>query len=132
MRTIKGVCIITQDMPRLRDFYRAVLQVEPQGDDGFTGFATADVTLTLFPSAGMEQLAPGSMLGAGHGHWVLEFEVEDVDREHARLVALNVPIVKPPATHPWGMRSVWFRDPDGNLLDFFAPVAGVQPSAGTE
>jgi len=30
--------------------------------------------------------------------------------------------VKPPTTQPWGTRSVYFRDPDGNLVDFFALV----------
>ncbi|HKW35048.1 MAG TPA: nuclear transport factor 2 family protein [Candidatus Acidoferrum sp.] len=27
--------------------------------------------------------------------------------------------VKPPTTQPWGTRSVYFRDPDGNLVNFF-------------
>jgi catechol 2,3-dioxygenase-like lactoylglutathione lyase family enzyme len=29
--------------------------------------------------------------------------------------------VKPPTTQPWGTRSLYFRDPDGNLIDFYAP-----------
>ena len=33
-------------------------------------------------------------------------------------------IVKPPTTQPLGLRSIWFRDPDGNILNFFASVAG--------
>ncbi len=70
----------------------------------------------------MEQMVPGSMQGAGAGTAVLEFEVADVDQEYARLLGLNVPIVKPPTTQPWGLRSVWFRDPDGNIVNFFAAV----------
>jgi catechol 2,3-dioxygenase-like lactoylglutathione lyase family enzyme len=31
--------------------------------------------------------------------------------------------VKPPTTQPWGTRSFYFRDPDGNLVDFFSPPA---------
>jgi catechol 2,3-dioxygenase-like lactoylglutathione lyase family enzyme len=27
--------------------------------------------------------------------------------------------VKLPSTRPWGTRSVYFRDPDGNLVDFY-------------
>lgn len=23
---------------------------------------------------------------------------------------------------PWGTRSIYFRDPDGNLVDFYSPV----------
>jgi uncharacterized glyoxalase superfamily protein PhnB len=80
------------------------------------------VPLTLFHTAGMEQMAPGSMQGAGIGNVVIEFEVEDVDQEYARLLALGASIVKPPTTQPWGLRSVWFRDPDGNIVNFFAVV----------
>ena len=52
----------------------------------------------------------------------IEFEVEDVDQEFERLQAMNVEIVKPPTTQPWGRRSVWFRDPDGNIVNFYASV----------
>ena len=34
--------------------------------------------------------------------------------------AENVEFVMLPTTHPWGARSFWFRDPDGNIVDFFA------------
>jgi predicted enzyme related to lactoylglutathione lyase len=68
----------------------------------------------------MEQMAPGSMEGAGAGNVTLAFEVQDVDAEYERLKSLAVEIVKPPASYPWGSRSVWFRDPDGNIIDFFA------------
>ena len=43
-------------------------------------------------------------------------------RKHRRLSALAVPIVKPPTTQPWGLRSVWLRDPDGNLVNCYAKV----------
>lgn len=118
MKQFKGVCIITRDVRRLRDFYRAVLQADPEGDDVFTTFPATTATLSFFAEHGMEQMAPNSMQGAGRGSFTLEFEVEDVDQETQRLAELNVPIVKPPTTQPWGLRSVWFRDPDGNLVNF--------------
>ncbi len=30
--------------------------------------------------------------------------------------------VQEPATMPWGNRSLPFRDPDGNLVNFFTPL----------
>jgi Glyoxalase/Bleomycin resistance protein/Dioxygenase superfamily len=30
--------------------------------------------------------------------------------------------VSEPTTMPWGNRSLLFRDPDGNLVNFFTPV----------
>lgn len=62
-------------------------------------------------------MAPGLTEGAGTGSYTLEFEVGDVDAERARLLALGVPIVKPPMTYPWGRWAVWFRDPDGNIIN---------------
>ncbi len=53
---------------------------------------------------------------------VLEFEVGDVDREYARLHDLVKTWVKEPSTQPWGTRSTYFRDPDGNLVDLFTVV----------
>jgi catechol 2,3-dioxygenase-like lactoylglutathione lyase family enzyme len=45
--------------------------------------------------------------------------VADADREYARLQGMVTVWVKRPATTPWGTRSFYFRDPDGNLVDFY-------------
>jgi uncharacterized glyoxalase superfamily protein PhnB len=47
-------------------------------------------------------------------------EVPNVDEDFERLGAWVVEWVKPPTTQPWGTRSVGFRDPEVNLIDFFA------------
>lgn len=124
MAKFSGICIITRDVRRLCDFYREALQVEPDGDDVFVAFSTEGAALSLFAEDAMEQMAPGCMRAAGHGGCALEFEVDDVDGEYQRLKEMDVPIVKPPTTQPWGWRSVWFRDPDGNIVNFCANVAG--------
>src|SRR5947207_15347627 len=108
MRRFNGVCIITPDVRRLRDFYHAVLKIDAQGDDAFVNFSTPGAALSIFSVQGMETMAPGSMAGAGTGSYTLEFEVVNIDEEYARLTALGVVVVKPPTTQPWGRRSVWF------------------------
>ena len=123
MRRFSGICIITRDVQRMHDFYRDVLHVESEGDDVFVAFTTEGAKLSLFAEKDMEHMAPGSMKAAGNGGCTLEFEVEDVDKEYERLSKMDVPIVKPPTTQPWGLRSVWFRDPDGNIVNFYASVA---------
>lgn len=122
MPTFASVCLITADVPRLRAFYAAVLRVTPEGDNIFSTFALPGAGLALFGEDDMERMAAGSTRGAGRGACVLELRVDDVDDEHRRLLALGAEIVKPPTTQPWGSRSVWFRDPDGNLINFFARV----------
>lgn len=45
-----------------------------------------------------------------------------MDAEFARLGSTLDDVVQVPTTMPWGNRSVLFRDPDGNLVNLFAPV----------
>ena len=118
-----GICLNTKDVPRFKNFYTTVLQVEAEGDDTFTQLAAQGGELSIFTEEGMERMAPGSMQNSGCGRYTLEFEVEDVDKEYERLKAMNITFVKPPTTQTWGRRSVWFRDPDGNIINFFAHVA---------
>ena len=55
---------------------------------------------------------------------MLEIQVPDVDREYERLHSLGLKInfVLPPTTFPWGNRSMYLRDPDGNLINLYSPV----------
>jgi len=101
-----GICLVTRDVPRLRSFYAAVLQVGAEGDDTFTVLSTKGAALSVFTEQGMERMAPGSMQNSGCGRYTLEFEVEDVDRESGRLAAMQISFVKPPTTQAWGRRSV--------------------------
>ena len=117
-----GICIVTQNVPRLCAFYREILKLEPEEGDVFKIIPTEGAVLSIFSSAHMEEMAHGSLKGAGSGSYTIEFEVEDVDQEFERLQAMNVEIVKPPTTQPWGRRSVWFRDPDRNIINFYVNV----------
>src|SRR5260370_27791536 len=54
---------------------------------------------------------------------IIEFRVEDVDGEYKKLKAVVSDFVQVPTTKPWGNRSLLFRDPDGNLINFFTPAS---------
>jgi predicted enzyme related to lactoylglutathione lyase len=53
---------------------------------------------------------------------IIEFLVEDVDKEFERLKSFVSDWVQEPTTMPWGNRSILFRDPDGNLVNLFTPL----------
>lgn len=118
-----GVCLITKSVPDLTRFYERVFDCKAEGDNIHAGFAFETGHLSIFSIQGMEDMAPNSMRDFGYGGNVIEFKVKDVDAEYERLKALNVDIIKQPATYPWGSRSFWFRDPDGNIVDFWSPAA---------
>ena len=118
-----GICLVTNNVPVLVDFYTKVLGVEAEGDDVHAVLSTEGAGIAIFSTEGMESMAPRSMQGAGRGCLTTMFEVEDVDAEYERLKALHVEFVMLPTTHPWGARSFWFRDHDGNIVDFFSNLA---------
>jgi uncharacterized glyoxalase superfamily protein PhnB len=121
---LADTCLITNDVRNLASFYEKVLQVEPQpSGDEYAEFHTPGAVLALFSSDAQEKYIPGVTSARQNRSAILEFRVPDVDREYARLQNLVTVWVKPPTTQPWGTRSVYFRDPDGNLVDFFAPAA---------
>jgi uncharacterized glyoxalase superfamily protein PhnB len=52
---------------------------------------------------------------------IIEFCVDDVDAVYRNLTDVVEDFVNQPTTMPWGNRSLLFRDPDGNLVNFFTP-----------
>ena len=118
-----GICLLTRDVEALAQFYAKALGVQAEGDATHVDLHTQGAHISIFSSEGMEQMAPGSMQGAGYGSVTLGFEVTDVDAEYERLKTPGVEFIMLPRTHPWGARSFWFRDPDGNVVDFYTVVA---------
>jgi catechol 2,3-dioxygenase-like lactoylglutathione lyase family enzyme len=48
---------------------------------------------------------------------------QEVDACAATLEERGVAIVSPPADQPFGHRTLFFRDPDGNVLEIYAEIA---------
>lgn len=99
MKEMKSVCIVTQDVRRLSDFYAGVLELSPDGDDSFVLFSSPGIQMSISSMQIMEWMAPGLLIGPCAGNFFLEFKVEDVDQEYERLKALQVEVIKPPSTH---------------------------------
>jgi catechol 2,3-dioxygenase-like lactoylglutathione lyase family enzyme len=118
-----NTCLITGKFTRLVDFYQRVLGIAPRVSNGvYAEFRTDRGVLAIFTAEAQEQYIPGSALPASNKSAILEFRVANVDEEFMRLGKFMESWVKPPTNQPWGTRSFYFRDPDGNLIDFYAPV----------
>jgi predicted enzyme related to lactoylglutathione lyase len=122
MKQLKSICLVTQDVRELCDFYSRVLELTPEGDTSFVEFSSPGIHFSISSMEIVEAMAPGLKFDPRSGNCFLEFEVEDVDREYERLKALQVRVIKPPTTQPWGLRSVWFCDSQGNRVNFYASV----------
>jgi catechol 2,3-dioxygenase-like lactoylglutathione lyase family enzyme len=118
--TLMHTCLISNDVRRLVGFYEPILgqKAKWSGED-YAEFPTDAGVLAIFSAEAQEKYIPGSTEAARNKSVILEFRVTDADQEYSRLQGLVSVWVKPPTTQPWGTRSFYFRDPDGNLVDFY-------------
>jgi predicted enzyme related to lactoylglutathione lyase len=106
---LKSVRVITSDVPRLVAFYEQLIGLPAQ----WLNPAFAEI---VTPSCRLAISAP-----AVDGSVIIEFRVDDVDTSYEAIKAAAGDVVQEPATMPWGNRSALLRDPDGNLVNLFAP-----------
>jgi uncharacterized glyoxalase superfamily protein PhnB len=122
------VTVITANLEPMRAFYQEVLQVEPQISRGnYIEFPLEAGTLALWRQSEFEAFGIAPMRGAANHSVLIEFEVEDVDGEYARLKGLQLEWVQELTTQPWGHRAFYVRDPDGNVLNFHTTVEAHSP-----
>ena len=121
-----SIRIITSDVDRLTTFYEKVTGLTAHRlNPVFAQIATGAGTVAL---AGPQTLAatgtPGIADPGTNRSVLIEFRVDDVDAEFARLAdGIVSGFELEPTTMPWGNRSILFRDPDGNLVNLFTPVS---------
>ncbi|MFC8535779.1 VOC family protein [Streptomyces sp. NPDC057249] len=118
-----SIRIITGDVARLVDFYERATGVRATwATEDFAELRTAGATLAIAGTRTVPLFAPDSARPADNHSVITEFLVDDVDRVHENLTGFVTDFVTQPTTMPWGNRSLLFRDPDGNLVNFFTPV----------
>ncbi|MFI6026737.1 VOC family protein [Amycolatopsis magusensis] len=120
-----SVRVITHDVARLAEFYEQVTGLGARRPaEQFAELVGPSCTLAIGSAETMALFSAGAAVPESNRTAILEFLVEDVDREHERLTSLAAApeIVQKPTTMPWGNRSLLFRDPDGNLVNFFTPL----------
>jgi predicted enzyme related to lactoylglutathione lyase len=117
--------IITADVKRLVAFYEMVTGIKlTLYTEDFAELVTGAGTLAIGSTRTLRLFGGDHVASAAANRSaIVEFRVADVDEEYRRLAGrLGEALVQAPATMPWGNRSLLFRDPDGNLVNFFTPV----------
>ena len=119
-----SIRIITADIKRLARFYEQMTGISvTMYTEDFGELKTPACTLAIGSTRTL-QLFGGDVARPADNHTaIIEFRVDDVDAEYRKLVdIIGDSLVQEPTTMPWGNRSLLFRDPDGNLVNFFTPV----------
>lgn len=120
-----SVRIITDDLDRLVSFYEKVFEMQAERlAPVFAELVLPSCTLAIGHSQTAQLFGDDSVQAASNRTVILEFRVDDIEAEYARLKSLveQEQWVQQPTTMPWGNRSMLFRDPDGNLVNWFEPV----------
>ena len=127
MPKLTYACVLSRDVDRLGDFYRAVLQLEPRSRGAYLEFQTQPGIFSIWSLDEYEQITrTAATQDRSSGTVMLEFQVDNVDAEYERLRSLEsfeIEFVMPLTTLPWGNRSIYFRDPEGNIINFFTRVS---------
>lgn len=115
--------IITGDIQRLVHFFENVTDFSATWyTEDFAEIVTTSCTLAIGSTRTLGFFGEGVAEPASNRSVIIEFRVENVDAEYERMKDFVTEIVQEPTTMPWGNRSLLFRDPDGNLINFFTPV----------
>jgi catechol 2,3-dioxygenase-like lactoylglutathione lyase family enzyme len=107
------------DLDRSRRFYRDVLGLAVHREFG----PPDDPGVVFFLGSGFLEVS-GHAAGPAGRSVLIWIQVRDVRGEHARLVAAGVPIIREPATEPWGLIEMWIEDPDGIRIVLVEVPAG--------
>lgn len=129
------ITLLTDDVPTMRAFYEKVIGFSVKTDmDQYIEFDSEGVRFSLCARAILSDATQHNDYAtppAGQ-RFELAFPCarpQDVDSAYRRLLTAGARPVKPPEDMPWGQRTAFFADPDGNIHELFADL---QPSGDDE
>lgn len=127
---LDGFGIMVDDMAVMVRFYRDVLGFEIKEDENTTNvFLEKDGTLfLLYRKKDFEKMTNRkfSYCSGVNGHYEIALSVENyamVDKVYADIVAAGAEGIMEPETEPWGQRTCYVADPEGNLVEIGSFVA---------
>jgi len=121
---LDGFGLLVDNMSVMVRFYRDVLGFEiTEGEDAENVYLIKDGTLfLLYERKNFEKMTGRryEYLKGLNGHFEIALYVdtfEEVDKEYARITAQGGCAVMEPKTEPWGQRTCYIADPEGNLIE---------------
>lgn len=129
IRAIDYTVIFVRDMDAMRRFYGDVLgfpllrELSPR----WIEYGVGENTLAL-ARPGRTAADPPVPDGTAALQLAFKVAVAEVDACAAALLRQGVALLSPPTDQDFGHRTLFFRDPDGNLLEIYAEIAPLRPA----
>lgn len=121
---LDGVGLFVNDMATMVRFYRDVLGFEIKEDENAVNvYLIKNGTLfMLYERKNFEKMTNRKYeyLKGLNGHFEIALYVdtfEEVDAEYAKAVEKGAQSILEPTTEPWGQRTCYIADPEGNLIE---------------
>ena len=121
---LDGIGLFVEDMPKMIKFYRDVLGFEiKETEDAVNVYLIKDGTLfMLYGRKNFEKMTDKryDYIKGFNGHFEIALYVdtyEEVDLRFEEAVSKGAAPVLPPTTEPWGQRTCYISDPEGNLIE---------------
>ena len=113
--------LFVRDLARCTAFYRDTLGLEVQeSTPDNVSFHMENVYFFLLEVSSAAHMISEEALDLkieGGPRVLLAAGVENVDTAYEALKAKGVTFLRPPTNQPWGLRTAYFADPEGNLWE---------------
>lgn len=127
MRKIVATELIVRDLAACTAFYRDTLGLTvTESEPDHITFKVGDLYFFLLEASSAARMISEESLDlqlGGGSHVLLAASVDNVDAMYADLKAKGVHVFRPPTDQPWGLRTAYFTDPEGNFWEIHQPVA---------
>ena len=121
---LDGFGLLVNDMAAMIRFYRGVLGFEiKEAEDTLNVYLIKDDTLFLLYGRNDFEEMTGrkyEYIKGLNGHFEIALYVdtfEEVDAEYKKAIEKGAVSVLEPTTEPWGQRTCYIADPEGNLIE---------------
>lgn len=123
IRSLDCTIIFVRDMAAMKRFYGEVMAF-PLERELYAGWIEYRVGGNILALADRTRTAKDAPIPQGTAALQLAFRVPSfvVDECAAAFEAHKVAIVEPPKDQTWGHRTLFVRDPDGNLVEIYADI----------
>lgn len=123
MLKMNAVGLFVTDMEKMVTFYRDVIGMETDWNGAVNAeLSSGGMRLIMFGRQDFEQMTSRQYTYPSglNGTLELAFDLphfEDVDKEYERIIKAGAASVFRPTDEPWGQRTCYISDPEGNLIE---------------